>query len=257
MLLRRKSRKSNQSDIIVKKSKETDKKSRDGDATRSPLCGLRSLSCSLPPRDKITTSKEYENTRSDSFDAGLKKIPEVMTCNGKMKEALSSVEIGSLCNNPPVSNIPSIGLDNSSGYLESPGLTTGSPTFKIEDYTSRDHNGSPKISTPIFAMHPYRKNDFVSITELSESPKRYGFHSNHCVDDDVDGFMTNAPHDVVMSASMMGLVGVDKNHVTLNPPNSPLLLAVRTAVDSLNQYEDFDILEEIGSGFFADVFKVG
>lgn len=39
-------------------------------------------------------------------------------------------------------------------------------------------------------------------------------------------------------------------------PSSPLLTAMREAVDSINQYEDFEILEEIGAGFFADVFKV-
>ena len=39
-------------------------------------------------------------------------------------------------------------------------------------------------------------------------------------------------------------------------PNSPLLTAMREAVDSINQYEDFEILEKIGAGFFAEVFKV-
>ena len=39
-------------------------------------------------------------------------------------------------------------------------------------------------------------------------------------------------------------------------PSSPLLTAMREAVDSINQYEDFEILEKIGAGFFADVYKV-
>lgn len=39
-------------------------------------------------------------------------------------------------------------------------------------------------------------------------------------------------------------------------PTSPLLIAMRSAVDSLNKYEDFKILEMIGVGFFAEVFKV-
>lgn len=39
-------------------------------------------------------------------------------------------------------------------------------------------------------------------------------------------------------------------------PNSPLLTAMREAVDSINQYDDFEILEKIGAGFFAEVFKV-
>lgn len=41
-----------------------------------------------------------------------------------------------------------------------------------------------------------------------------------------------------------------------NTPNSPLLTAMREAVDSINQYEDFEILEKIGAGFYAEVFKV-
>lgn len=39
-------------------------------------------------------------------------------------------------------------------------------------------------------------------------------------------------------------------------PSSPLLVAMRDAVDSLNKYEDFKILEKIGAGFFAEVYKV-
>ena len=39
-------------------------------------------------------------------------------------------------------------------------------------------------------------------------------------------------------------------------PSSPLLTALREAVDSVSQYEDFVILEKIGAGFFAEVFKV-
>ena len=39
-------------------------------------------------------------------------------------------------------------------------------------------------------------------------------------------------------------------------PSSPLLTAMREAVDSLAQYEDFEIIEKIGAGFFAEVFKV-
>lgn len=41
-----------------------------------------------------------------------------------------------------------------------------------------------------------------------------------------------------------------------NTPSSPLLTAMREAVDSINQYEDFEILEKIGAGFYAEVFKV-
>ena len=42
----------------------------------------------------------------------------------------------------------------------------------------------------------------------------------------------------------------------LSTPSSPLLTAMREAVESINQYDDFEILEKIGTGFFAEVFKV-
>ena len=40
-------------------------------------------------------------------------------------------------------------------------------------------------------------------------------------------------------------------------PSSPLLSALRQAVDSVCNKEDFEELEMIGAGFFADVYKVG
>ena len=39
-------------------------------------------------------------------------------------------------------------------------------------------------------------------------------------------------------------------------PSSPLLNALREAVDSVSNMDDFDIIEKIGSGFFAEVLKV-
>jgi hypothetical protein len=37
---------------------------------------------------------------------------------------------------------------------------------------------------------------------------------------------------------------------------SPLLSALRDAVSTVSGLEDFEILESIGAGFFAEVFKV-
>ena len=42
----------------------------------------------------------------------------------------------------------------------------------------------------------------------------------------------------------------------MTPPSSPMLTAVRNAVSSLNRMEDFEIIEEIGEGFYAKVYKV-
>ena len=42
----------------------------------------------------------------------------------------------------------------------------------------------------------------------------------------------------------------------LQRPSSPLLNALREAVESVSNMEDFEKLEQIGAGFFAEVFKV-
>ena len=42
----------------------------------------------------------------------------------------------------------------------------------------------------------------------------------------------------------------------MTPPSSPMLMALRDAVSSLNRMEDFEIIEEIGEGFYAKVYKV-
>ena len=47
---------------------------------------------------------------------------------------------------------------------------------------------------------------------------------------------------------------------SLSPTNnvrmSPLLSALRDAVSSVHNLEDYEIVEKIGAGFFAEVFKV-
>ena len=42
----------------------------------------------------------------------------------------------------------------------------------------------------------------------------------------------------------------------IHRPSSPLLNALREAVDSVSNMADFRVIEKIGSGFFAEVFKV-
>ena len=42
----------------------------------------------------------------------------------------------------------------------------------------------------------------------------------------------------------------------MTPPSSPMLTALRDAVSSLNRFEDFEIIEKIGEGFYAKVYKV-
>lgn len=86
--------------------------------------------------------------------------------------------------------------------------------------------------------------DCISIKEMSESPHRLG---------EVHYIHKASPPPSKLSATL----SVDSTDgMAFFPPSSPLLVAMRNAVDSLNQYEDFEILEEIGAGFFAQVFKV-
>lgn len=123
---------------------------------------------------------------------------------------------------------------------------TESPTFKIEDFSFDDKKTS-RNSRPITLRRiQSEQRDCISIRELSESPQRYGVG---CVSNE------NTPPTSRLSVGTPQ-DSVDGDHAPFQTPSSPLLVAMRTAVDSLNQYEDFEILEEIGAGFFAQVFKV-
>ena len=84
------------------------------------------------------------------------------------------------------------------------------------------------------------------VLELSRSPKRVGLtRSYDRVYYDVHGRLSATPPP-----------GSGDEEFLYKCPSSPLLVAVRTAVDSLSQYQDFEIMEKIGSGFYAEVFKV-
>ena len=104
-----------------------------------------------------------------------------------------------------------------------------------------------KSSKPIaYKTHsePYRTH--TSILELSESPKRVSLlKNNERRYSDAHGRLSTTPPP-----------GSADEEFMYKCPSSPLLVAVRTAVDSLSQYNDFDILDKIGSGFYAEVFKV-
>ena len=104
------------------------------------------------------------------------------------------------------------------------------------------------VSKPI-ACHTATEHTHMStqsVFELSESPKRFGLPSkgyDHIYFD--HGRLSVSPPP-----------GSSDEEFTYRCPSSPLLVAVRNAVDSLSQYNDFEILENIGSGFYAEVFKV-
>lgn len=116
------------------------------------------------------------------------------------------------------------------------------PMFTIEDCGYADVR---EKSRPITLQRiRSEERDCISIRELSESPQRYGMKS------------FQKPEVPISRLSVTLSQDLDGEHTTFQPPSSPLLVAMRTAVDSLNQYEDFEILEEIGAGFFAQVFKV-
>lgn len=60
------------------------------------------------------------------------------------------------------------------------------------------------------------------------------------------------------SADSLNGSGYSPSHAPFSPvrPSSPLLSVLREAVESLSSIEDFEKMEMIGSGFFAEVFKV-
>ena len=99
-----------------------------------------------------------------------------------------------------------------------------SPTFKIED------------SSPDEPRH-YSPFSPTLVSNFSDSP----YHSI-------------SPARRINSLSPARDFSDEELH--LRSPSSPLLTAMREAVDSISQYEDFEILEKIGAGFFAEVFKV-
>lgn len=122
-----------------------------------------------------------------------------------------------------------------------------SPMFTVEDCGYADVRGK---SRPITLQRILsEEKECISIRELSESPHRYGVRF-------VQKPEAPRPEIPISRLSVASIQDSDGEHTTFQPPSSPLLVAMRTAVDSLNQYEDFEILEEIGAGFFAQVFKV-
>ena len=123
---------------------------------------------------------------------------------------------------PKVSHLP--------GRLTLLSDSCSSPTISIEECSPRLGCGPPSP---------------LSIPDLSSSPRHYG------------AMQEREPYRL-SSLSPAREVGEDEGvHLARIPsPSSPLLTAVREAVDSLSQYEDFEILEKIGAGFFAEVFKV-
>ena len=64
--------------------------------------------------------------------------------------------------------------------------------------------------------------------------------------------LSSSPYRIKASFKLMENADID----VIKPPSSPMLTAMREAVDSITKYEDFEIVEKIGAGFYADVFKV-
>lgn len=115
-----------------------------------------------------------------------------------------------------------------------------SPTLKIEDYSipEKDSNNHWINEKP---------SNACAIDQLSGSPKRVGNHHYYRNRDNQSELLDPTPPLSPTENIDTGLISC---------PSSPLLVAMRDAVDSLNKYEDFKILEKIGAGFFAEVYKV-
>ncbi len=105
-----------------------------------------------------------------------------------------------------------------------------SPLLKIEQCSTVFENGS--------SNHWKYDNSHLS-------PERDGNHFYYSNSHDQSDLLAASPKH-----------SHSQDDLRHNTPSSPLLVAMRNAVDSLNKYEDFKILEKIGAGFFAEVFKV-
>ena len=277
-LRRRLSRKGNQECAVPENDKGNEKTSVSG--RKSSFSLFRSFSMSLPTKENRRFSIPSQKKKpscvsqepclqpldSNRHQVATEELPDRET----KRSSTPNENLNSLKRKQAGHDVRClIQVQDSSNFRNQSSLESiDGPSFDVEKVsaiTTKGNGMSPpqEISTTIPVVGPSKRKQFDmdSISELSESPRRYGLHrSSRLVvndEEDVDGVVRRSPLSGSCSAST-SLLGLHRSDsVTLNPPSSPLLMAVRRAVDSLNQYDDFDIIEEIGSGFFADVFKVG
>lgn len=229
----------------------------------------------MPLRRKISigrkNSSSSDGTPNGKIDTLMKEKPAIiqecdLSCipSAQDKQRRSSTRSGSWTSTEEDKNKEGRARRESSGSISSKGIArvrrtsrecvipenidvsgmlniSDCPMFSIEDCGYADVR---QKSRPITLQRIQSEDrDCVAIRELSESPQRYRFSGSVQKSEVPVSRLSVASQDSVDGA-------------TFPPPSSPLLVAMRTAVDSLNQYEDFEILEEIGAGFFAQVFKV-
>lgn len=167
-----------------------------------------------------TMQSNGPNTKSASGKSLLKAKNKSPKVRDSRPDAIAEVSLSSTVEPvgslPSKSNVPSARLRMPVGRLDS-------PTFKIEDSSPEEQRNYSPFSPTL-------------VTNFSESP----YHVS--------------PARRIHSLSPARDWSDEELH--LRSPSSPLLTAVREAVDSISQYEDFEILEKIGAGFFAEVFKV-
>ncbi len=236
---------------------------------KSSLRALRSLSISFPSKERrLSLSSPKKSTSStpqgvieqphSNYSIQQSDDKAVETCAHYTGSRKTKSISDDRTKNGVLQTIP---LKEPAEYVDRALSPTESPTFEEDDYSTRNHgaaSSSNKSSAPIPMAQSSgsHRAGLVSISELVESPRRYGLRrSKHVVEGDTDGLGPSS-YSLNESPQFLGLRNSSDDNLLLNPPSSPLLMAVKKAVDSLNQYEDFDIIEEIGSGFFADVFKV-
>ena len=218
MLLRRKFSKGRASDFSVNKKHDSEKD------------GL------IKECDVSTPHEKKKGSRSSSMSSDNN---DVSTSSNQEKDGNSKKEISSPIGIAHVQKTSRDCIVPENIHLSGVLTPLDSPIFKIEDCSFNDVQSKPNSEA---LRCKQIQQECISVRELSESPQRFG-----CNFQEYDSSKLSVSPPSHES---------NNDHVVFNPPSSPLLVAMRTAVDSLNQYEDFEILEEIGAGFFAKVFKV-
>ena len=117
----------------------------------------------------------------------------------------------------------------------------------------------PESNTVAFCVDVFSYQGPVMST-LHESPSpefdTKGFRSPDFGDDGSDGEFVFNRKEFIRTPTLKKDMEDSFSSPNSNVRMSPLLSALRDAVSSVHNLEDYEIVEKIGAGFFAEVYKV-